>query len=341
MIRTIALVSLSAGTVGEAFVKHEYDLGMKRLAELGIRVKVMPHALKGIEYVKTHPEDRAADLLAAFGDNEVDMILCAIGGEDTYRLLPYLFDNGQLKRAVREKVFLGFSDSTMNHFMLHKAGLNTFYGQAFLPDVCDLGEDMLPYSKKYFEELIQTGTVKEIRPAELWYEGRQDYSADALGTQTPSHKNQGFLLLQGAERFSGEILGGCIDTIYDIFDGTRFADSPSVCERYGIFPDIDDWRGKILLLESSEEQPTPEKYRDMLKKLKNTGIFSVINGIIVGKPMDELYFEEYNRELIRVIDDPELPILCNVNVGHALPRCIIPLGVPATVDVKEQVIRFE
>ena len=56
------------------------------------------------------------------------MILCAIGGDDTYRLLPYLFDHDELRRAVTGKVFLGFSDTTVNHMMLHKVGLPTFYG---------------------------------------------------------------------------------------------------------------------------------------------------------------------------------------------------------------------
>ena len=45
--------------------------------------------------------------------------------------------------------------------------------------------------------------------------------------------------------------------------------------------------------------------------------------------MDEAYAEEYKRLLIEVIDRPELPILFNLNVGHALPRCIIPFGVNA------------
>ena len=50
--------------------------------------------------VKAHPEKRAEDLLAAFRDPEIDMILCAIGGDDTYRLLPYLFDRNELADAV-------------------------------------------------------------------------------------------------------------------------------------------------------------------------------------------------------------------------------------------------
>ena len=68
----------------------------------------MPHALSGMDYVQAHPEKRAEDLIAAFRDDAIDMILCAIGGDDTYRLLPYLFENDELKQAVKQKIFLGF-----------------------------------------------------------------------------------------------------------------------------------------------------------------------------------------------------------------------------------------
>ena len=46
MIKNVALVSLSAGTIGEDFVKHEVNIGLKRLEEFGLNVKVMPHAMK-------------------------------------------------------------------------------------------------------------------------------------------------------------------------------------------------------------------------------------------------------------------------------------------------------
>lgn len=269
------------------------------------------------------------------------MILCALGGDDTYRLLPYLFDNNELKNVVKKKVFLGFSDTTMNHLMLHKAGLNTFYGQAFLPDVCELQEDMLPYTKSYFKELIENGTIAKIKPSDVWYDSREDFSPDAIGTKMPSHKNNGFELLQGKDIFEGEILGGCIDTIFDIFNGERYADSPEICARYSIFPDLEDWRGKILLLETSEEKAPPEKYRRMLEALKQYGIFDVISGVLVGKPADETYFEEYKDVLIKVINDSSLPVVANLNIGHATPRCIIPFGVAAKVNVADQVITFK
>ena len=340
MVKTVEIVSLSAGTLGEDFIKHELDIGLERLRAYGLTVRFAPHALAGRAFIAAHPEARAADLLAAFRDPEVDMILCAIGGDDTYRLLPYLFGHDELKNAVSRKIFLGFSDTTVNHLMLHKVGLPTFYGQAFLSDICEISREMVPYTRQYFEELLRTGTIRQVTPSALWYDGRSDFSPAAVGTGMPAHKNEGFRLLQGAPRFSGPILGGCIDTLYDIFDNTRYADSVATCRRYGLFPPVEDWRGRILLLETSEEQPAPEKYRRMAAALKAAGVFGAVSGVLVGKPMDEKYQAEYHDILCEVIDDPALPVLANLNVGHATPRCILPFGVPATVDAETQTITF-
>ena len=340
MIKNVTIVSLSSGIIGEPFVQFETEIGLKRLKEYGLNVKFMPHAKMGLDYIKAHPEKRAEDLLAAFRDPETDMILCAIGGDDTYRLLPYLFEHNELAEAVTDKVFLGFSDTTINHLMLHKAGLRTFYGQAFLPDICEIGPEMHPYTRKYFEELIRTGTIREITPSDVWYEERLAFTPDQVGTRTPSHPNQGFELLQGAPVFSGKILGGCIDSMYDIFNGDLYEDMPLLCEKYRLFPGKEDWKGRIILLETSEEKPTPEKYRESLEYLKARGVFDAVNGVLAGKPMDETYAAEYKELLKEVIAKPELPIVFNINIGHAMPRCIMPFGVEATVDTGKQVIRF-
>ena len=340
MIRNVAIVSLSSGIIGEPSVQFEVEIGLRRLKEYGLNVRFMPHADLGLEYVKAHPEKRAEDLLSAFRDPEIDMILCAIGGDDTYRLLPYLFDHNELADAVTDKVFLGFSDTTINHLMLHKVGLKTFYGQAFLSDICELGPRMHSYTRQYFEELIATGTIREIRPSSVWYKEREIFTPDQIGKQLPALPDRGFELLQGAPVFSGKILGGCIDSLYDFFNGDRYADMPVLCRKYHLFPDAEDWKGRILLLESSEEKPAPEQYRQALEYLKGTGVFSAVSGVLAGKPMDETYAEEYKQLLVDVINRPDLPIVFNLNIGHAMPRCIMPFGVHAVVDAENQVIRF-
>ena len=341
MVKKIGIVSLSSGVLGESFIKHELKIGVDRLNKYGIEVEFLPNALKGIEFIKDHPERRAKDLITAFKDDSIDMILCAIGGEDTYRLLPYLFENNELEKSVKQKIFLGFSDTTKNHFMLGKVGIKTFYGQAFLPDICELSDEMLPYTKKYFEELITTGKIKEIRPSEFWYKEREDFSENAIGVNMEKYENTGFELLGGKSVFTGEILGGCIDSIYDIFVNLRFDDTVSLCEKYDLFPKLEDWKNKILLLETSENKPKPKLFRKMIGVLRDYGIFEVLSGVLVGKPQDEVYYEEYKKILIEEIGDKDLSVVYNINIGHATPRCIIPFGVEAEVNVDKQVIVFD
>ena len=339
-INCVTIVSLSSGLMGEDFAKHQLALGIRRLEAYGLKVKFATNARRGIAYLNEHPEARAADFIEAFSDPETDLIMTAIGGDDTYRLLPYLFGHDELKNAVSDKLFLGFSDTTVNHLMLHKLGLKSFYGQAFLTEVCELGPEMLPYSKHYFEELIETGRIGEIRPSPVWYEEHKSFGPEELGKSPAAHENSGFALLQGPPVFRGKILGGCVCTLFDLFDNGRYADSPAVCAKYGLLPPAEDWKGRILLLETSEERPSPEKYRAALTHLKNAGILDAVNGILCGKPQNEVYDAEY-REIIRaVVDDPEKPIVWNLSVGHALPRCIVPFGIDAEVDADAQVIRF-
>ena len=340
-VRKIGIVSLSSGILGEGFVAHEVELGIERLKKYGIEVEFLPNSKKGIEFIKNNPKERAEDLIKAFKDDSIDMILCAIGGDDTYRLLPYLFENSELEKVAKQKIFLGFSDTTINHFMLNKVGIKTFYGQAFLPDVCELSNEMLPYSKHFFEELINTGKIKEIYPSDVWYTEREDFSEKAIGISMEVHHNGGFELLRGNTKFEGQVLGGCLETIFDIFDNSRYEDTVYLCQKYNLFPSLDEWKNKILLLETSEEKPKPELFRKMILKLQEYGIFDVISGLIVGKPQNEEYYDEYKQILLDEIKKQDLSIVYNINVGHSTPRCIIPFGVDAKVDVEKQIIEFK
>ena len=335
-IKKIGIVSLSSGVLGESFISHELKIGQERLDKYGVEVVFLPNALKGIEYLQENPKARAKDLLDAFLDDSIDMILCAIGGDDTHRLLPYLFDNKELERVVKPKVFLGFSDTTKNHFMLHKVGIPTFYGQAFLTDVCELSKEMLPYSRQYFEELLYTGQIRKINPSSVWYEERKDYSPHSIGVDMPSHQNYGFELLMGEAVFEGEIFGGCLDSLYKML----VTDCKDICQAYELFPPLDFWERKILLLETSEVKVSPKVFREMIIALKGYGLFDVVRGVLVGKPQDEVYYQEYKEILLEELGDKDISLVYNLNVGHASPRCIIPLGIPARVDLRKQEITF-
>lgn len=340
----VAIVSLSSGMLGEAFCSHNIEIGVKRLREYGLEPSFMPNSLKGIEYLKANPKARAKDLKDAFMDDSIAGIICAIGGDDTYRLLPYLLEDEEFIDAVHKspKLFTGFSDTTINHLMFYKLGLSTYYGPNFICDLAEISDEMLPYSKKAFESYIEGNEYREITSSEIWYQERTDFSKEAVGTERISHREEhGFELLQGKECFEGRLLGGCLESLYDILTTTRYEDEKAVCEKYGLFPDIEEWKEKILFIETCEEKPVPEQFEKEIAILKEKGGFDVVSGVLVGKPQDEAYYDEYKNILVKVVNNPDLPIVYNVNFGHATPRCTLQYGAVARVDMKRKIIKCE
>lgn len=137
-----------------------------------------------------------------------------------------------------------------------------------------------------------------------------------------------------------KILGGCIESIYDMFDNSLFEDTVEICSKYDLFPNLEEWENKILLIETSQEKIKPDLYRKMILALKDYGLFDVLAGVLVGKPQNEIYYEEYKSILLEEITNKYLPIVYNINIGHSTPRCIIPFGVEAEVNVSRQTISF-
>ena len=331
----VAIVSLSRGLLGAEFCKHELELGLKRLKEYGLEPVIMPHAADSYDEVESHPENRASDLKEAFMDESIKGIITAIGGNDTYKTIPYLMDDSEFIEAVRNnpKVFIGFSDTTNNHLMLNRIGLSTFYGPCFLVDIAELDKEMLPYTKEQFELLFESSSPYEIKSSPIWYSDRKSFGPDQLGVpRKTNEETRGYEILNGSGVQTGRLYGGCIDSFYDAFTGEAFADEPAVYEKYGIMPTEEEWKEKILFLESSEVAVEPEKLEKMLIEFKNRNIFNLVRGIIVGKPYDEKYYEEYKEVYRKVFADLDTPVLYNVNFGHAFPRCIIPYDAEATID---------
>lgn len=342
-VHHIGIVSLSSGILGEQVVQHEVEIGLKRLKQFGMDVCFLPHALSGMDYIQRHPEARAQDLITALNCPNIDLVLCAIGGDDTYLTLPYLFENQEQidLEQWKRKIFLGFSDTTVNHFALHRLGLKrTFYGQSFLSDICELSPNMLSYSAHYFDELTSTGRIQKLQPSLTWFKNRISYTQDDIGSNLIAHPNEGFQLLKGKKYLEGKILGGCVDTIGDLLFPTS-EKAKRIMLDYPIFPTIEDWKDKILLLETSENCINPYYYRKILWQLKNQGVLQVVQGIIIGQPFDRKYEKEYQEALLEVTCDLPMTIIANINVGHSLPRGIVPFNVPAVIDLDEQCITFD
>lgn len=100
-------------------------LGKKRLEQLGLRVVIGKHALSERGYLAGSDRERLQDLEAAFRDPRIRAIFCARGGFGVSRFLA-AFD--PLLAAHHPKALVGFSDITVLHLALQKAGVVSFWG---------------------------------------------------------------------------------------------------------------------------------------------------------------------------------------------------------------------
>jgi len=331
----IAIITLSKGLLGKQSCKHELDIAIKRLKEMELEPIIMKNSLKDMQYLAEHPEERAADLKQAFMDPTIKCIITAIGGNDTYKTIPYLMEDIEFINAVKNnpKIFIGFSDTTHNHLMLNKLGLSTFYGPCLLNDIAELDKDMLPYTKQYFQKLFKNEKNFEIESSPIWYEDRESYASDQIGIPRLAHQEtRGYETLNGKGIAKGNLYGGCLESLYKTMVETYNKEATYIYKKYNIFPTDQEWSQKILFLETSELKISPETLEKMLLELKRRNILKLVKGVIVGKPIDETYYDEYKEIYKKVFHDLETPVLYNVNFGHSFPRCIIPYNAEAIVD---------
>jgi len=192
----VAIVSLSSGLAGEEMFRHRYELGKKRLEQLGFNVVTMKNALKGIEYLYNHPEKRAEDFMEAILDKDIKGIICNIGGDDTIRLLPYI-DFEAI--ANNPKVFMGYSDTTINHFIMQKAGVVSYYGPAVMTDFAE-NNNMHTYTLKYINEvLLENREDIVIKSSDKWTSEYLDWAIEENDniSRKINEEKYGYEILQG------------------------------------------------------------------------------------------------------------------------------------------------
>lgn len=328
---TVAIVSLSSGMGGEKEFLHRYEVGKRRLEEIfGLNVITMPNALKGCDYLYNHPEARANDLMDAFKNKKIKGIFTMIGGDDSIRIIPFIKQN-----IIKDnpKIFIGYSDTTVTHLLLYKNGITSYYGPALLSEIAENGS-MHDYTKKHLENtLFETANII-IESSEEWTNDRIDWTDSSKDNEFRKMKleEHGFEVLQGSGIFEGKLLGGCLEVLNMVI-GTD------------IWPDTKEWENKILFIETSEMKPSPDDVSYFLRHLAALGILKKINGIIVGKPKGETYYDEYKEMFLKVINNEsnlkQLPILYNVNFGHSAPMCTLPYGLNAIVNLEKKIIIIE
>jgi muramoyltetrapeptide carboxypeptidase len=284
----------------------------------------MPNAGRNDGWVSAPPEARVADLHEAFGADDVAVVLCGIGGNHSNQLLPLL--DFELIGA-HPKVFQGFSDMTVLHWALAKhAGLATFYGPALVPELGEFPE-VLPFTDRFLRAAWFGGEPIAFEASDVWTDEMLDWTTRADLTRARELRDsEGWIAIRDG-RVQGPVLGGCLETICWHLKGSSAWIDPA---------------GAILMLETSEEAPAPSYVDAYLTDLEQLGAFDTAAGLVVARPYG------YTAESVKLLWDvvarrteaAGLPVLANVDSGHADPMLTLPFGVEAELDAGQKVFRL-
>lgn len=326
----VAVLSPSFAAPGVAPAVHEQ--AMTRLAQV---TGLVPVEYPTTRRVNATPQDRAADLNAAFADPEIRAVLATIGGDDQITVVPHLD-----LALVREdpKPFLGYSDNTNILCWLWTQGVAGFYGGSTQVHLGP-GPAVDACHRLSLRAALLTGERLEVtEPGESEDLGRDWSDPAALTEYGEREATEPWSWAGPARSVAGPTWGGCIEVLQWILTAGRFPADPAVIT------------GGILLLETSEEIIPAQEFGWILRSLGERGLLAAADAVLVGRPpvanlekrpsvRERAAHRASQRDVaIEVVGryNPDAVVCVGVPFGHTRPQWILPYGGEITVDGVER-----
>jgi len=286
--------------------KQRIQLAAKRLNKLGFRTIIPETLFRRRGYLAGTDEQRAAELMEAFINPEVDAIFPGTGGYGVTRMLD-LLDWGTISK--HPKIVIGFSDITALHLALSKkVNWVTFHSPN---PQWGLGSqsNLSAHSAKYFWRNLLASQNR----------GQVGFAYDQPAATGPLKT-----VASGTAR--GRLTGGNLSLVAALI-GTP----------YEIHT-----RGKVLFLEEVHE--APYRVDRMLRQMRMAGKLDAPAGVILGQFSDgEPDEEEPSLSMEEVFADyfadAKYPVVANFAAGHAKQNATLPLGALAEVDADNHSVR--
>ncbi len=327
----VAIVSPSFAGAGRWPVV--FELGLKRLEDVFGLVPVEYPATRKIGATAT---ERIDDLVAAFSDPTIKAVFATIGGDDqvTYikNLPPEPFINNP-------KPFFGYSDNSHFANFLFLQGVPSYYGGSILTQFAMQG-NMDAFTIEYLKRALFEEGEFELKASETYND--QGLSWDNLETltQNRTHWHNDGHILDGTTNAEGILWGGCLESVDEML-------------RHAVpIPTLADFKNIILMLETSEELPTSDYVRRVIRALGERGILGSVKAVLVGrakawefdKQNSESEKDEYRKMQHEIIlktlrqYNTKIPIIQNMNFGHTDPQIPMPYGNRVRIDCTLQKI---
>lgn len=324
---TIGIPAPSGGTSNEQ-KKNKYINAKKNLKKQGYKLIISKNIFNNIKGRSANAIERAKEINDMFNNIDIDMILCAAGGDFLVEILPYI--NFELLKK-NKKIVAGFSDPTAILYPITtKYDIATIYGHNF----SSLGMEKYHQSNLDFLELIK-GNIVEQYSYEL-YENESIEKKTGLEYYNLTEKVYWDTLSNKEVTLRGRIIGGCLDIISELA-GTKYDGINEFNEKYK--------EDGIIWYFDNCELSYEETIR-VLWKLNELNYFKYTKGVIFGRfGLDKTIYEYTVKSCLEdsVLNNLNIPIIYNADISHKSPCMNIINGSIANIKVKDGkgIISFE
>ena len=315
----IAVPALSAGSDCQE-KKNKLLNAKKNLEELGYKILLSKNIFQNINGRSGTAEERAVEINEMFKNDDIDFILCAMGGEFLLEILPYV-DFELLKNTP--KFVAGFSDPTgLLYPITTKYDIATIYGQNF----SSLGNKTIFKNQQDFLEIIK-GNIVPQQSFEL-YEETPFERATGLEDYNLTEKVYWNTLDNMPINVKGRIIGGCFDIISDLA-GTQYDGINEFNEKYA--------KDGIIWYFDNCEISMEETIRT-LWRMNQLEYFKYAKCIIFGRFGSNITNLNYNiRTCLQdsILSKLNTPIVFDADISHKAPCLTIINGSIATLNIRE------
>lgn len=293
----------------------------KNLESLGYKVVLSNNIFNNNNGRSASAEERASEVNNMIQNPNINMILCACGGDFLVEALPYI--NFELIKS-NPKFVAGFSDPTGILFPLTtKYDIATIYGQNF----SSFGMQNMHKSLLDFLEIAK-GNLIEEKSYDL-YENESLESVTGLEDYNLTEKVYWNTLYNEEVSVKGRIIGGCFDIISELA-GTKYDGTKEFNEKYkndGIIWYFDN-------CEFSKEETIRT-----LWKLNELDYFKYTKCVIFGRFGADIpsYYGYDTKSCLEdsVLKKLNIPVIYDADISHKNPCMTIINGAIASVFLKD------
>ncbi len=316
---TIGFVAPSFGAYIEPY-HTAFLTALENLKAEGYATDLGPNCFEGCGIgISNTPEKCGAELTEYYCSDKNNVLISCGGGELMCEILDHVdFDRIQ---AAQPKWFMGYSDNTNFTFLLTTlCDVASIYG----PCASTFAQNPRHPSVQDALDLL-SGKKLTVNSYDCWEKEKNE-----LAAPTDSYCATESLVLhswpENAMQFSGRLIGGCVDCL-TTFLGTDYDRVKEFSEQYA-----ED--GFIWFLECCDLNVMG--IRRAIWQMQHAGWFEHVKGFLIGRPLcygEELMGLDHYHAVLDLLQEYQVPIVMDVDIGHLPPQMPLICGSYANVKV--------